>query len=150
MRKLKAGRGEDSERIVWREILRSAESRYDHRLHGVLAVCRGLSCYEAAAIWGRSPRSIEYWIKRFNIEGIRGLWERARPGRPSHLTAAQRELLASDLRCGPEAAGYGAGKWTGRLLKRHLEENYRVATGMRQCQRFIRRLGNEAAVSEKN
>ena len=27
------------------EIHRSEESRYDHRLHGVLLVCSGLSCY---------------------------------------------------------------------------------------------------------
>ena len=35
------------------EILRSEESRYDHRLHGVLLVCSGLSCGEVAEMFGR-------------------------------------------------------------------------------------------------
>ncbi len=31
------------------EILRSKESRYDHRLHGFLLVSEGISCYDEAA-----------------------------------------------------------------------------------------------------
>ena len=29
---------------VQQEIMRSEESRYDHRLHGILLCCSGLSC----------------------------------------------------------------------------------------------------------
>ena len=34
------------------EIRRSEESRYDHRLHGVLLVAHGMTCPEAAALLG--------------------------------------------------------------------------------------------------
>jgi hypothetical protein len=30
------------------EILRSRESRYDHRLHGLLLIGQGLNCYQVA------------------------------------------------------------------------------------------------------
>ena len=33
------------------EIRRSDESRYDHRLHGVLLVAQGMSCRRWAAYW---------------------------------------------------------------------------------------------------
>ncbi len=40
------------------EIRRSEDSRYDHRLHGVLLVCSGLSCYAVAELLGQSPRTV--------------------------------------------------------------------------------------------
>jgi transposase len=149
MKRLKIERRGPNEQIVWREILRDTESRYDHRLHGVLAVVRGLSCYEAAAIWGKSPRAIEYWVKRFSDGGIEGLREKSRPGRPSSLTQPQQALLDADLRRGPQAAGYEARKWSGRLLKEHLLQSYDVEIGLRQCQRLIKEAEVEPT-SEKN
>lgn len=138
MRKLKVG--DDRYRIVWREIMRSRESRYDHRLHGVLAVARGLSCYETAAIWGRSPRSVEYWVKRFNDEGLGGLRERGRPGRPAALTWPQLEILRSDIRRGPREMGLDRDAWSGSLLRSYLRDAYEVDLSVRQCQRLLRRL----------
>jgi hypothetical protein len=39
------------------EIRRSEESRYDHRLHGVLLVAHGMNCCQVADILGDAPRS---------------------------------------------------------------------------------------------
>lgn len=138
MRKLEIKQKLRAGQLVWQEILRSSESRYDHRLHGVLAVCRGLSCYQAAAVWGRSPRAVEYWVKRFNKNGFSALKENPRPGRPPKLTRAQRALLLSDLRRGPESAGLEAPRWTGALLRAHINKAYGVELGARQCQRLLR------------
>ena len=44
---------------VQQEILRSEEPRYDHRLHGVLLVCSGLSCPEVAKLFGPELIHIE-------------------------------------------------------------------------------------------
>src|SRR5271157_1498545 len=40
------------------EIRRSEESRYDHRLHGVLLVAQGMTCPEAGKLLGGAPRTI--------------------------------------------------------------------------------------------
>ncbi len=40
---------------IQQESVRSEESRYDHRPHGVLLVCSGFSCYKGADIFGGSP-----------------------------------------------------------------------------------------------
>jgi len=139
MKKLKVADEEGNSRIIWREIQRSRDSRYDHRLHGILAVCRGLSCYKTAAIWGASPRSVEYWVRRFSEEGLSGLQERRRPGRPPVLSEAQKDLLRSDLERGPTDVGLDQPRWSGKLLKTYLAEFYGVRMGVRQCQRLIRR-----------
>ena len=148
MRKLTVRDADGSEKIIWREILRSRDSRYDHRLHGVLAVCRGLSCYRTAAIWGRSPRAVEYWVKRFHDDGVSALREKRRPGRPRSLSAQQMEYLHSDLRRGPQSVGREERRWTGRSLRAHLGEYYGVDLTVRHCQRLIREVqGREEAAA---
>jgi Homeodomain-like domain-containing protein len=52
------------------EIQRSEESRYDHRLHGVLLVAHGMTCPEVALLLGDAPRSVEYWVHRFREKGL--------------------------------------------------------------------------------
>ena len=67
------------------EIRRSEESRYDHRLHGVLLVAQGMTCPEVAKLLGDAPRSVEYWVRGFEENGLAGLREGERSGRPGRL-----------------------------------------------------------------
>src|SRR5579872_3304748 len=71
------------------EIRRSEESRYDHRLHGVLLVAQGMTCPEVARLLGDAPRAVEYWVRHFEERGLAGLVEGARSGRPKRLSAAR-------------------------------------------------------------
>jgi Homeodomain-like domain len=50
-------------------------------------------------------RTVEYWIKRFNAEGLSGLVEGERPGRPTRLSEAQLEHIGVILRESPRAHG---------------------------------------------
>jgi len=126
---------------IQQEIVRSEDSRYDHRLHGVLLVCAGMSSYEVAELFGQSPRAVEYWVQRFEGRGFAGLEERERPGRPAALDAPTLEQVGKDLRRDPRDLGYTQNLWDGKLLSHHLEQAYQVHLGVRQCQRLFRRLG---------
>ena len=64
------------------EIQRSEESRYDHRLHGVLLVAQGMTCPEVARLLGDAPRSVENWVHRFDQQGL-GWSDGRRTIRPS-------------------------------------------------------------------
>ncbi len=139
MRKLAVLNAKRKERIVWKEIMRSKEARYGHRLHGVLSVCRGLNCYESAAVWGSSPRSLEYWVRRFEEQGLMGLREKKRSGRPSGLLKEDATRLVADLKGDPILCGYPDRRWSGRLLCQHLSKSYRVDRSVRHCQRLLRR-----------
>ena len=141
MRKLEIKDAEIIKIAVQEEILRSEESRYDHRLHGVLLVLCGQSCYEVAELFGHSPRTIEYWLKRFEESGFAGLQETARPGRPSLLTQARLREVNQDLRKSPRELGYQQNLWDGKLLSHHLAHRYQVSIGVRQCQRLFHQLG---------
>ena len=123
------------------EIERSEESRYDHRLHGVLLVCGGRSSYEVGEILGRSPRTIQHWVNRFEKIGFEGLREGERLGRPSRLDAIQLTRLGKDLRKDPRKLGYSQNMWDGKLLSHHLSEVYEIELGVRQSQRLFKKLG---------
>jgi len=65
---------------VQQEILRSWESRYDHRLHGILLITQGLNAYDVTDILGQDPRTIERWVQRFEECGFAGPHEGERDG----------------------------------------------------------------------
>jgi len=83
------------------EIRRSAEARYDHRLHGLLLVAQGMSGHEVARLLGDSPRTVAYWVSRFEEEGLAGLVDAERSGRPRRLTEPQIQIIDAALRQQP-------------------------------------------------
>lgn len=107
---------------IQQEILRSEEARYDHRLHGLLLVCKGYSCNKTAEILGQSPRSVAGWVRRFEDRGLAGLRDRERPGRPSALEPEHVERVAGDLRRGPHRRRQ-AGDACRRNIQRHQLRN---------------------------
>jgi transposase len=122
------------------EIRRSAEARYDHRLHGVLLVAHGLSCGEVSRLLGDSPRSVEYWITGFEKRGLTALAEGERPGRPRRLGDAQLKRIGRVLRDPPDQVGL-PGLWDGKTLAAFITREFKIDLGVRQCQRVFRQLG---------
>ena len=141
MKALQIADAETMKIALQQEICRSDESRYDHRLHGVLLVCQGSSCYEVAEWFGEHPSTIERWVHRFEERGFSGLREGPREGRPCRLAERDWEKLERELRRHPRDLGYGQNLWDGKLLSHHLRQRYAIALGVRQCQRLFRSLG---------
>ena len=123
------------------EISRTREGRYFHRLHVVLYVLQGASSYEAARLYGDSPRAIEYWTHRLLSNGLAGLWEGDRPGRPGRLSPSDQDRLRKEIRQSPRELGYDQNLWDGLLLSHYLKEHYAISLSVRQCQRLFHKLG---------
>ncbi len=123
------------------EIRRSEQARYDHRLHGVLLVAEGLACPEVANLLGDAPRTVEYWVHRFDGHGFAGLADGEKAGRPRRLSDAQVVVVQSALRQPPSAAGLPGGLWDGKTLSAFLDQHFGVKLKVRQCQRLFRQLG---------
>ncbi len=122
------------------EIQRSEESRYDHRLHGVLLVAQGMTCPEVARLLGDAPRSVEYWVHHFDQEGLAGLTEGDRSGRPRRLDEKHLKEINRVLREKPSDAGMRVNLWDGKTLSSWIEKTYGIQLGVRQCQRLFRQL----------
>jgi Winged helix-turn helix len=71
--------------LMPRVIGRSEESRYAHRLHGLLLVSAGQSCREVAQLFGEDGTTVQRWVQRFEHGGLEALREGERSGRPRSL-----------------------------------------------------------------
>ena len=123
------------------EIRRTEDSRYDHRLHGVLLVAQGMTCPEVAKLLGDAPRSVEYWVRRFEESGLGGLREGERTGRPGRLNEKQLQEINAAFRKMPREVGLGGNLWDGKTLAAWIATKYEIDLGVRQCQRLFRQLG---------
>jgi transposase len=141
MRKLTIADAAVMRLAIQQEIARSDESRYDHRLHGLLLVARGHSCPQVAEWFGEDRRTVQRWVRRFETHGLTGLRDGARSGRPTTLNAQQWAALGRDLRREPQAFGHAGHLWDGKQLSGHLRLRYGVRLGVRQCQRLFGRMG---------
>ena len=141
MKRLEIVSAKEQSEAIRNEISRSEESRYDHRLHGLLLVSEGMSCYKTGEILGEDPSTLERWVKRFNEKGFDALREGKRSGRPRRLTSEQMEIISMDLRKNPGEFGYGQNLWDGKLLVHHISRKFHVEMKVRACQLIFHRLG---------
>ena len=95
---------------------------------------------EVARLLGDAPRSIEYWVHRFEREGLAGLKEGERSGRPSRLNEKQITEIDRVLRARPSDAGMQVNLWDGKTLSAWIQKSFKIELGTRQCQRLFRQL----------
>jgi transposase len=77
---------------------------------------------DIARIVGVSPGIVRKWITRFNAEGLDGLQEQRRSGRPPTYTAEQIGEVISVALLTPDSLGLPFGSWTLDRLEAYLNE----------------------------
>lgn len=140
MRKLHIADAEVTRIAIQHEIGRTEESRYGHRLHGLLLLAAGHSCRQVAALFGEDDTTVQRWVKRFMQGGVTALREGQRPGRPPTLDLEQWSRLEVDLQRSPRDFGFATECWDGPTLSRFLHLRYGVELGVRQCQRIFQQI----------
>ena len=141
---MKASKITDRENVIFilqDEIRRTYEARYDHRLHAILLVAQGMSSRQAAQLLGDSPRTVAYWVQRFEAEGLSGLADADRSGRPRRLDQNQLYQIEQALRMSPLEVGLSVNLWDGKALSAYIKQEFGIQLGVRQCQRLFRQLG---------
>jgi len=110
-----------------KEAERDGAYRVARRLQAVILNSEGHSSGELAAIL-QAPRSkVSEWLANYEVHGVEGLLEGYRSGRPSGLTAAQRQELADIIDSGPVAYGLDTGIWTSPMIARVIEAEFGMA-----------------------
>src|SRR4051812_33403181 len=101
---------------------RTAQARLVERAGLLLALAGGRRPSQVAKDLGLSRPTVYTWIHRFNEQGLHGLEDRPRAGRPHTYTAEQRaELIAAAL-TDPKGLGLPFGCWTLDRLRAYLHE----------------------------
>jgi transposase len=100
--------------------------RVAKRLRAVVLNSEGHSSGELANIL-QAPRSkVSQWLQRYQAEGVDGLLEGSRSGRPPELTRQQEQRLGDILDSGPVAYGLDTGIWTSPMIAWVIEEEFGV------------------------
>lgn len=96
----------------------------------MLAIANELDGYdrdEAARLAGMSDQALRDAIKRFNAEGVAGLQDRPRAGRPCRLDAQQDAAIYAAVLAGPDIEKDGLSAFTLEDLRKLIEERFDVA-----------------------
>lgn len=94
-----------------------------------------------AELFGLSRMTLTRWVHRLNREGVAGLQENPRAGRPTHLTPRLRRQLSEHLKQSPERYGLPRVVWDGPTLVAHLRQRFGIHLKVRQAQYWLHRLG---------
>ena len=111
------------------------------RLLAIAAVYDGMDREEAARIGGMDRQTLRDWVHRFNEHGPNGLINIKPSGRPSRLSAEQKEELCRLVEAGPDPQKDGVVRWRCVDLKRVLGERFGVDLSAVRLGRVLKELG---------
>ena len=99
------------------------------RLLSLAAVLEGMNRTDAARIGGMDRQTLRDWVHRYNAEGVEGLRDRPRSGRPCALDEGRQATLKALVLRGPDLERDGCVAWRARDLCALVEERFGVRYG---------------------
>jgi transposase len=100
------------------------DGRVACRLLALANALDGMSRERAARQAGMDRQTLRDWVIRFNAEGVAGLRDRPRSGRPPFLDEGQMAAFKAIVLRGPHPERDGVCSWTARDLGRLVEERF--------------------------
>jgi transposase len=110
------------------------------RMLAIANALEGMSRAEAARLAGMERQALRDAVARYNAEGVAGLHDRAKPGRPERLSEAEQAVLAARVFAGPDPERDGVAAWTRADLARWLEERFGKTFHPSSLSRVLKRL----------
>lgn len=93
----------------------------------LLSAEQGLKAPQIAEVVRESERTVQRWLKRYQAEGIQGLYDAPKSGSPGKVNQEYKEELISSVRRRPRALGLSFSLWTLERLADYMAEK----TGIR-------------------
>jgi transposase len=119
---------------------RERNPRTATRMLAIAGALEGLSRAEAARLAGMERQALRDAVTRYNAEGLDGLRDRRKPGRPPVLTEAEQAVLLNAIFRGPDRARDGCGDWTLPALCSWIEDRFGKRLHPASLSRIVRRL----------
>lgn len=130
----------DAQREELEQVSRQAVGRVALRAQMVLLAGRGYRVPQIAGIHACGQDVVRHWLHRYQKEGVCGLEDAPRPGRPrTHPLAGH--IVDTQASQSPECAGHVQSCWTGGLLAAFLATRFRVRLSPSSIRRYLRAMG---------
>jgi transposase len=108
----------------------------------LLSAEQGLKVPQIAVSTRESEATVLRWLKRYRAEGIEGLQDTPRPGRPAPMTETYKAELLAAVRRRPRSFGLPFSLWTLQRLVDSVAEK----TGIRVSDEPVRRALKQAGL----
>jgi len=119
----------------------STNARQASRILAIAMVLDGFSREEAARLCGMDRQSLRDWVHRYNKEGLDGLADRARSGRPASLSWVEQGKFSSWVEEGADLARDGVVRFRRVDLRDRIAAEFGVSLHERSVGKLLRRLG---------
>ena len=113
------------------------EARVVRRAQRVQLSSEGKTAGEIGALWALTAQGVRKVLNRFNREGLAGLANRPRGGRPRKTNDRYVELLKAAVQINPRDLGYIFSCWTLERLREHLARKTRVILSVSHLARLL-------------
>ena len=120
---------------------RVASPAQARRMLAIALVLEGADRTTAARSCGMDRQTLRDWVHRYNAEGVAGLVDRPRSGRPPRLSPAQVAELVEVVETEPDIAVDRVVRWRCVDLKGVVADRFEVALSERQVGRILNRQG---------
>ena len=124
-------------RELARLIRRSADAPVVRRAQMIRLSGQGKRATQIGALWEISGQAVRKIINRFNAEGIAGLANRPRRGRPRKTNDRYVKLLKQAVSVSPRDIGYSFTCWTLGRLREHLARKTRIVLSVPHLSRLM-------------
>ena len=98
-----------------------------NRLHAVALNMEGRTAPQIADVLKVHRSNVCLWLERWQEDGMEGILEGHRAGRPPTISERQRQQLTDILESGPVAYGFSSGVWTCPMIARVIEDEFSLS-----------------------
>jgi transposase len=130
------------------EARRTSDSKRARRILAIAMVLDGHSRRLAAQAGGMDRQTLRDWVHRYNAEGLEGLADQPRSGRPARLNPAQLAELAKWVEDGPDLKTDGVVRWRCIDLRERIVARFEVELHERTVGKLLKKL-NFSSISAR-
>lgn len=129
----------DSEREQLQQLHRQTkDASVRSRCEMILLSNEGLTPPQIAERVRFSRRTVTRFIQRYEAEGIKGLPDKPKPGRPRRVTDEYLQKLEAAVEQNPRDLGQPFSSWTTEHLASYLSEQTGITIGARQVENYLK------------
>lgn len=133
------------QKSVLQNALKRTESEGDltkvKRILSILMLNKGCLVAEVSDILQVNTESIRQWLRKYLVEGLRGLRSGSSPGRPPKLNKSQRRELAKAITEGSEKQGFTGSCWRTPMIRYWIKEKFGVFYNTRYISELLHSMG---------
>jgi transposase len=107
------------------------------RMLAIALVMEGVDRTTAARSCGMDRQTLRDWVHRYNAEGVDGLRDRVRPGRPPRLSGGALDELVVIVESGPDVETDGVVRWRCADLTGVIADRFGVTLSERSVGRLL-------------